>query len=133
MRASAAPATRARRWKLGAARVINIKVGRVGGFTEARAIHDTCDAFGVPVWCGGMLESGIGRAHNIHLATLANFTKPGDTSSASRYFERDITNEALEARNGEMPVPKNGTGHRSDPGPGRTWTSVTDHAEEITA
>lgn len=116
----------------GAARVINIKVGRVGGFAEARAIHDTCAAFGVPVWCGGMLESGIGRAHNIHLATLANFTKPGDTSSASRYFARDITNEPLEASNGEMPVPANG------PGIGVTLdrdylASVTDLAEEITA
>lgn len=94
----------------GAARVINIKVGRVGGHREACAIHDVCEAFDAPVWCGGMLESGIGRAHNIHLATLPNFTKPGDTSSASRYFSRDIINEALEARQGEMPVPHNGPG-----------------------
>ena len=93
-----------------AARVINIKVGRVGGFAAARAIHDVSAAFGVPVWCGGMLEAGIGRAHNIHLATLANFTKPGDTSSASRYFKRDIVNEPLESANGEMPVPNNGAG-----------------------
>ncbi|WP_281967813.1 o-succinylbenzoate synthase [Roseovarius nanhaiticus] len=93
-----------------AARVINIKVGRVGGFASARAIHDVSAAFGAPVWCGGMLEAGIGRAHNIHLATLANFTKPGDTSSASRYFKRDIVNERLEAANGEMPVPGNGAG-----------------------
>ena len=94
----------------GAARVINIKVGRVGGYAEARAIHDVCEAFGVPVWCGGMLESGIGRAHNIHLATLRNFSKPGDTSSASRYFKRDIVNESLETTNGLMPVPDNGAG-----------------------
>ena len=93
-----------------AARVINIKVGRVGGFAAARAIHDVSAAFGAPVWCGGMLEAGIGRAHNIHLATLANFTKPGDTSSASRYFKRDIVNEPLESANGEMPVPNNGAG-----------------------
>lgn len=93
-----------------AARVINIKVGRVGGFAAARAIHDVSAAFGAPVWCGGMLEAGIGRAHNIHLATLANFTKPGDTSSASRYFKRDIVNEPLEAADGEMPVPSNGAG-----------------------
>ncbi|MEX3317028.1 o-succinylbenzoate synthase [Sulfitobacter sp. PS-8MA] len=93
-----------------AARVINIKVGRVGGFAAARAIHDVSAAFGAPVWCGGMLEAGIGRAHNIHLATLANFTKPGDTSSASRYFKRDIINERLEAAGGEMPVPGNGAG-----------------------
>ena len=93
-----------------AARVINIKVGRVGGFAAARAIHDVSAAFGAPVWCGGMLEAGIGRAHNIHLATLANFTQPGDTSSASRYFKRDIVNEPLEAAHGEMPVPNNGAG-----------------------
>lgn len=94
----------------GAARVINIKVGRVGGFASARAIHDLCAAFGVPVWCGGMLEAGVGRAHNIHLATLPNFTKPGDTSSASRYFHRDIIHERLETRGGMMPVPLNGPG-----------------------
>jgi o-succinylbenzoate synthase len=88
-----------------ACRVINIKVGRVGGHLEARKIHDVAAAFGAPVWCGGMLESGIGRAHNIHLSSLANFTKPGDTSSASRYFDTDIINEALEVENGLMPIP----------------------------
>lgn len=96
--------------EIGAARVINIKVGRVGGFAAARAIHDLCAAFDVPVWCGGMLESGIGRAHNIHLSTMSNFKKPGDTSSASRYFERDIIHEALEVENGFMAVPTNGAG-----------------------
>jgi o-succinylbenzoate synthase len=90
----------------GAARVINIKVGRVGGHWEAKRIHDLCAERRVPVWCGGMLEAGIGRAHNIHLATQANFVKPGDTSSASRYFARDITQEKLEAAHGLMPVPK---------------------------
>ncbi len=93
-----------------AARVINIKVGRVGGYASARAIHDVSAAFDVPVWCGGMLESGIGRAHNIHLATLSNFSKPGDTSSASRYFTRDIINEPLEAIDGCMSVPLHGPG-----------------------
>ena len=93
-----------------AARVINIKVGRVGGFAEARAIHDLCAAFDVPVWCGGMLESGIGRAQNIHLASLPSFSKPGDTSSASRYFARDITEQQLESDNGLMPVPRHGPG-----------------------
>ena len=93
-----------------AARVINIKVGRVGGFGPSRAIHDLCAAFDVPVWCGGMLESGIGRAQNIHLATLPNFTKPGDTSSSSRYFRQDIVNEPLEAAEGLMPVPRHGAG-----------------------
>lgn len=89
-----------------ATRVINIKVGRVGGYGEALRIHDLAEAFSVPVWCGGMLESGIGRAHNIHLSTLRNFKKPGDTSSASRYFPRDIIHEKLETKNGRMPVPQ---------------------------
>lgn len=89
-----------------AARVINIKVGRSGGYASSLAIHDLCAAFDVPVWCGGMLESGIGRAHNIHLSTLPNFRKPGDTSSASRYFHRDIIAERLETADGRMAVPK---------------------------
>lgn len=93
-----------------AARVVNIKVGRVGGHGEARRIHDLCAAFDVPVWCGGMLESGIGRAHNIHLSTLPGFTKPGDVSSSSRYFHRDLTVERLETSGGLMPVPRNGPG-----------------------
>jgi o-succinylbenzoate synthase len=91
--------------QIGAARVINLKVGRVGGHLEARRVHDVAAAFGAPVWCGGMHESGIGRAHNIHLSTLPNFTKPGDTSSASRYFAHDIIHEPLEASAGLMPVP----------------------------
>lgn len=89
-----------------AARVINIKPGRVGGHLESIRIHDLSAAFDVPVWCGGMLEGGIGRAHNIHLSTLPNFTKPGDVSSASRYFTRDIVNEPLEVVAGRMPVPE---------------------------
>lgn len=94
-----------------AARVVNIKVGRSGGYASSLAIHDLCAAFDVPVWCGGMLESGIGRAHNIHLSTLPNFRKPGDTSSASRYFRRDIIAERLETADGRMPVPAGpGTG-----------------------
>lgn len=88
-----------------AGRVINIKVGRSGGYCNSLRIHDLCAAFAVPVWCGGMLESGIGRAHNIHLSTLPNFTKPGDTSSSSRYFHRDIVEQKLEAKDGLMPVP----------------------------
>ncbi len=89
-----------------ASRVMNIKVGRSGGYADAIRIHDLCAAFSVPVWCGGMLESGVGRAHNIHLSTLPNFTKPGDVSSASRYFARDITEQRLEATEGRMPVPE---------------------------
>jgi O-succinylbenzoate synthase len=75
---------------LGSARIINIKPGRVGGFWHAKAIHDACAAARVPVWCGGMLESGIGRAHNVALASLPNFTLPGDLSPSARYWERDI-------------------------------------------
>ncbi len=77
--------------RMGAARIINIKLGRVGGFTEARKVHDVAQAAGVPVWCGGMLESGIGRAHNVALATLENFVLPGDVSASKRYWKRDIT------------------------------------------
>jgi O-succinylbenzoate synthase len=75
---------------LGSCRIINIKVGRVGGYSQARAIHDLCFSKGVPVWCGGMLESGIGRAHNIALASLPGFVLPGDISASSRYFARDV-------------------------------------------
>lgn len=75
---------------LGSGRIINIKPGRVGGFTSSIAIHDYCEANGIPVWCGGMLESGIGRAYNIALASLPNFLKPGDLSPSARYWERDV-------------------------------------------
>jgi o-succinylbenzoate synthase len=74
----------------GACRIINIKVGRVGGFSEARKVHDVCQTHNVPVWCGGMLESGIGRAHNIALSTLPNFRLPGDVSASKRYWKEDI-------------------------------------------
>jgi o-succinylbenzoate synthase len=75
---------------LGSCRLINIKIGRVGGYSQALAIHDVCQARQAPVWCGGMLESGIGRAHNLALASLPNFTLPGDISASSRYFTRDL-------------------------------------------
>jgi O-succinylbenzoate synthase len=75
---------------LGAGRIVNIKPGRVGGFTASKAIHDLCAAHDLPVWCGGMLESGIGRAHNVALASLPNFRLPGDVSPSARYWERDI-------------------------------------------
>src|SRR6201988_388508 len=81
--------------ELDSCRIINIKVGRVGGYSEALAIHDLCAARKIPVWCGGMLESGIGRAHNIALASLKGFTLPGDISASSRYFERDIISPAV--------------------------------------
>jgi O-succinylbenzoate synthase len=76
--------------EIGACRIINIKVGRVGGFTEAVKIHDICQKQDIPVWCGGMLESGIGRAHNIALSTLENFRLPGDVSASKRYWKEDI-------------------------------------------
>ncbi len=79
-----------------AGRIVNIKLGRVGGFGEAKRVHDTCEAAGIPVWCGGMLEAGIGRAHNIALATLPNFTLPGDVSASNRYWKRDIISPAVE-------------------------------------
>ena len=79
-----------------ACRIINIKLGRVGGFREAKRVHDVAQAAGVPVWCGGMLEAGIGRAHNIALATLPNFVLPGDVSASKRYWTRDIIQPAVE-------------------------------------
>jgi len=76
--------------ELGAARIINIKVGRVGGFSEALAVHEAAERFNVPVWCGGMLESGVGRSHNVALSTLSNFKLPGDVSASKRYWKEDI-------------------------------------------
>src|SRR3984957_7448588 len=76
--------------RLGACGILNIKLGRVGGFREALRIHDLAQAHSIPVWCGGMLESGIGRAHNIALSTLPNFVLPGDVSASKRYWKRDI-------------------------------------------
>lgn len=75
---------------LGACKIINIKMGRVGGYTEAKQIHDLCQANAIPVWCGGMLESGIGRAHNIALSSLRNFILPGDVTASRRYWHEDI-------------------------------------------
>ena len=81
--------------RLGAGRIVNIKLGRVGGFREAKLVHDVAQRASVPVWCGGMLEAGIGRAHNIALATLPNFVLPGDVSASSRYWKRDIIEPAV--------------------------------------
>src|SRR5438046_914452 len=82
--------------ELGACKIINIKLGRVGGHTVARRIHDLCQRHAIPVWCGGMLESGIGRAHNIALSTLPNFILPGDVTASKRYWARDIITPAVE-------------------------------------
>ena len=81
---------------LGACGIINIKVGRVGGFTEAKSIHDVCQSRGIPVWCGGLLESGVGRMHNVALSTLPNFRLPGDVSASKRYWKEDIIDPEVE-------------------------------------
>ena len=90
---------------LGAASVVNIKAGRVGGYLEAVRIHDRCLAAGVPVWCGGMLETGIGRAANAALAALPGFTLPGDVSASSRFYTRDIVTEPAVLEDGHVRVP----------------------------
>jgi O-succinylbenzoate synthase len=105
---------------LGACRVINIKVGRVGGFARALRVHDAAVAAGAPVWCGGMVESGIGRLANVHLQTLPGFTLPGDTSSSLRVFEEDLVDPPVTvAPDGTIPVPEG-------PGIGReiVWSRV---------
>ena len=92
---------------LGSCRIINIKIGRVGGYSQALAIHDLCYSKGIPVWCGGMLESGIGRAHNIALASLPGFVLPGDISASSRYFARDvIVPEVTVSADGTVATPR---------------------------
>ena len=91
---------------IGACRIINVKLGRVGGFTSAREVHDAAARGGVPVWCGGMLESGIGRAHNIALSSLPNFTLPGDVSASRRYWREDIIEPEVEVSpQGAIAVP----------------------------
>jgi O-succinylbenzoate synthase len=90
---------------LGSGRIINIKPGRVGGFTAALAIHQVAAEHDIPVWCGGMLESGVGRAHNIALASLPNFQLPGDLSPSRRYWERDIVSPEWTMEDGLVSVP----------------------------
>jgi len=109
---------------LGACRIINMKLGRVGGFTPARRIHDLCQDHGIPVWCGGMLESGIGRAHNIALSTLANFTLPGDVTASKRYWTEDVIDP-------EVTVTPQGT-IRVPPGPGIGYEPRRDRIERLT-
>lgn len=110
---------------LGSGRIINIKPGRVGGFTASKAIHDLCARANVPVWCGGMLESGVGRAYNVALASLPNFTLPGDLSPSARYWERDIvTPEWTMDADGMVRVPKDC--------PGIGVTVDTDRVDNLT-
>jgi len=96
--------------RLRACGIINIKLGRVAGFREAKRVHDVAQAAGIPVWCGGMLEAGIGRAHNIALATLPNFVLPGDVSASKRYWKQDIIQPAVET------TPRGTIEIRDDPG-----------------
>ena len=92
---------------LGACRIINLKLGRVGGHNGARKVHDLCSQRSVPAWCGGMLESGIGRAHNVAISTLPNFSLPGDVSASQRYWDEDIIEPEIEVTlHGTIPVPK---------------------------
>lgn len=109
---------------LRAGRIVNIKPGRVGGLRASVAIHDACRAAGWPVWCGGMLESGIGRAHNVALATLPGFTVPGDISNSSRYWQEDIVRPEFEMTDGMMPVP-DGPGIGVEPRIGRIEALTT--------
>src|SRR6266705_2609012 len=92
--------------ELGACKIINIKLGRVGGYTPARRIHDLCQANAIPVWCGGMLESGIGRSHNIALSSLPNFSLPGDVAASRRYWHEDIIDpEVTVSPQGSIRIP----------------------------
>jgi o-succinylbenzoate synthase len=114
---------------MGACRIINIKQGRVGGPLEARRIHDLASAQGAPVWCGGMLETGIGRAANLALASLPGFTLPGDISASARYFHEDVTEPFVVAPDGTMGVPT-GPGLGVDPDPDRL-ASITVRTDAI--
>jgi len=108
--------------RLGACSIVNVKPARVGGYLEARRVHDICATHGIPVWCGGMLETGVGRAANLALAALPNFTLPGDTSASARYYEHDIT-EPFVLDEGRLPVPT---------GPGIGVTPLSDVLAEVT-
>jgi o-succinylbenzoate synthase len=105
-------------------KIINIKLGRVGGFSEAIAVHNAALERGIPVWCGGMLESGVGRSHNIALSTLENFTLPGDVSASARYFANDIIEpEVTVSASGEIEIPDS---------PGRGYEVRTELIERLT-
>ena len=108
--------------ELGACRIINIKPGRVGGYLEGRKIHDLCAERGIPVWMGGMLETGLGRAGNVAMAAMPNFTLPGDTSASDRYYHRDIT-EPFVLDEGRLAVPR---------GPGLGVTPDGEYLDSIT-
>jgi o-succinylbenzoate synthase len=92
--------------ELGSCRIVNLKIGRVGGLTESKKINDLCVKHGIPVWCGGMLEAGIGRAHNIAVTSLSGFTLPGDTAPSSHYWKQDIIMPEVEMKDGYISVPE---------------------------
>lgn len=92
--------------ELGSCQIINLKIGRVGGLTQSKKIHDLCEKHDIPMWCGGMLEAGIGRAHNIAVTTLANFTLPGDTAPSSHYWKQDIIEPEVVMKDGYIYVPE---------------------------
>ncbi|WP_141430679.1 o-succinylbenzoate synthase [Bacillus sp. 03113] len=92
--------------ELGSCKIINIKIGRVGGLTEAKKIHDYCKQHGIAVWCGGMLEAGIGRAHNVAITALDQFVLPGDTAGSSRYWDRDIIDPEVMVEDGYIHIPE---------------------------
>ncbi|TYS91564.1 o-succinylbenzoate synthase [Rossellomorea aquimaris] len=101
--------------ELGSCKIINLKIGRVGGLTESKKIHDLCVEHNIPMWCGGMLESGIGRTHNIAITSLGNFTLPGDTAPSSHYWKRDIIQPEVEMKDGYIVVPEApGIGYEPD-------------------
>lgn len=114
---------------LGACRIVNVKQGRVGGVLEAKRVHDVCAAGKTPVWCGGMLETGVGRATNLAVAAMANFTLPGDISASRRYFAEDLTDPFELAADGTMDVPS-GPGIGVDPHPSRV-DAATVRAERV--
>ena len=91
--------------EIGACKVVNLKIGRVGGITQAIKIHDLCEQQGIDLWCGGMLEAGIGRAHNVAITSLAGFNLPSDTAASSRYWEEDIITPEVDVHNGVITVP----------------------------
>src|SRR5690625_1710549 len=92
--------------ELDSCKIINIKIGRVGGISEAIRIHDLCKENNIDTWCGGMLEAGVGRAHNIALTTLSNFVLPGDTAGSSHYWEQDIIQPEVSVKDGIIKVPE---------------------------
>lgn len=113
-------------YELGSCKIINIKIGRVGGLTEAKRIHDFCKDKGIKVWCGGMLEAGVGRAHNIALTTLSQFVLPGDTAGSSRYWEKDIIKPEVVVEKGVIHVPeKPGIGYEINEGVMNEFTEWT--------